>query len=141
MRVLSLNLVLPLLVIELLFYPADVDAANPYVNTAEMQRLTHEARVAWWSSLSPRQKSLERSLEKLIHNHKKKTGQAFIVANRYNLIIVMRTIGARHDERDFVWVRLRYHARLGQEVQKIDRFLGYARRNPQWYLPPHMRGQ
>ncbi len=141
MKFRSLNLLMSLLFFGLLCLPVDVKAGNPYIDIPEMQRLTHEARVAWWNSLSPRQKWLERSLEKVIENHRQQTGQAFIAATRSNLIVVMKIIGARHDERDFVWRRLQYHARLGQEVQEVDRFLDYVDRNPQWYLPPHMRHQ
>lgn len=112
-----------------------------YMNIPEMQRLSNEARQLWWNSLTPRERQLVRLVSAVERSYTQQTGNSYIPLTAPNLRVVLQRIEATEDEAEFVLVRMRVHARVGETIKSVDRSLKYMQENPYWYLPPRMRPQ
>lgn len=131
--------VLALILIGSLGSVTSLRAENPYINIPEMQRLSREARDLWWNSLTPHQQQIVHAVTLEEEGFQRYTGKPYIPVNRNNLFLLMRRVGAYPQDESFVLQRMQVHANAGEAIDRVDRFLDRARRNPNWYLPPNMQ--
>ena len=94
-------------------------AGNPYINVPEQQRLSQEAWQHYWNSLTPRQQYLVNSIGQVESNYYKQYGR-HIPINQTNLYELMRIVGARRGEENFVLHRMQVYVNVDETIEQAD---------------------
>lgn len=119
-----------IIVVSILIFGASIAlAVNPYINIPEQQRLSHEAWEHYWKSLSPRQKYLVKKIGEVETNYYTKHDR-HIPVNQKNLYEVMRAVGARKSEADFVLSRMRVYIEFDNTIEETDKFIENIMKDP-----------
>lgn len=122
----------------MLTFSVPAQAQGP-IDYAEQSRLASEAQRLWWNSLSTRQKELVRAVDNLEVAYRKRTGNAYVPLTKEGLAFVMNQVGANTKEAKFIYDRMAFNVKLYTTLNKVDSFLEYTQKNPEWYLPSNMR--
>lgn len=104
-------------------------AGSPYMDIPEYQRLSREAWQHYWNSLSPRQQYLVVKIGEVEANFYKKNGHHIPVSQR-SVFEVMRVIGARESEADFIANRMHVYLKLDDTLRKADDFTRDVLKDP-----------
>ena len=106
-------------VLSLFIFNESTVAGNPYINVPEQQRLSQEAWQHYWNSLTPRQQYLVQSIGKVESNYYNQHGR-HIPINQTNLYELMRIVGARQGEENFVLHRMQVYVNVDETIRKTD---------------------
>ena len=104
-------------------------ALNPYINIPEQQRLSREAWQHYWNSLSPRQQYLVKAVGKIETNYYEKHGK-HIPINKIELNGVMRAVGAREHEANFVLHRMKVYKEFDDVMERSDKLIDRIMKDP-----------
>ena len=97
-------------------------AGNPYINIPEQQRLSREAWQHYWNSLSPRQQYLVKAVGEVETNYYERHDK-HIPINERNLNEVMKAVGARTHEANFILHRMQVYKEFDDAMEKSDKLI------------------
>ena len=107
-------------------------ALNPYINIPEQQRLSREAWQHYWNSLSPRQQYLVKAVGEIETNYYETYGK-HIPINKTKLNEVMRAVGARKHEANFVLHRMKVYKEFDDVMERSDKLIDRIMKDPRFW--------